>query len=245
VRRLGTLLGVIALAALAACGRELQVHPWAGPHEALATLRARAEAIRTLQSSARVVLTRPDGDSVHLDAALVASFPDHLRLRAWKFGHAVFDLTWTPGGLWIAAASDARSDPATLALTADGFGKAWLLLSPEFFSEPLASVRTPDSGRSFFVERRSDAAGGSATVVCEVDRATLTPRQYTTFDESGTPRATLVLDHYRDFDGTLWPAHIEARGPSGTVAVTIDSAQFNQPLPERAFVPPADAVKQP
>jgi hypothetical protein len=182
---------------------------------------------------------------VHLDAALVASFPDHLRLRAWKLGHAVFDLTWTPDGLWIAAPPDARSDPQTLGVTADGIGKAWLLLSPDFFTDRFASIRTPDVGPTFFVERRSGAAGEGAMVICEVDRATLTPRRYTTLDESGTPRATLTLDHYRDFDGTLWPGRIEARGQSGTVTITIDSARFNEPLPEQAFAPPADAVKQP
>ena len=54
------------------------------------------------QAASLLTLTRPDGQSVRLDAALVMSLPDHsVRLRAWKFNQAVFDLTLNPQGLWI------------------------------------------------------------------------------------------------------------------------------------------------
>jgi hypothetical protein len=237
---------LVLLLALNGCAQRLPAHAWAGPDDALETLRQRAESVRTLQSAARVVLARPDGETVHLDAALIAGFPDHLRLRAWKLGQTVFDLTWTPGGLWVDARREEGTDEqAGLSPTAAEFAAAWSLFDPGFFSAEFASVRAPDAGPIVMIERRPSLDRAGATVLCEVDRATLTPRRYTVLGPSGVSRATLTLDRYQSFDGIVWPTRIEARGPGGSVVVFIDSARFNETLPERAFVPPAGAVKQP
>jgi hypothetical protein len=240
---------VLALSALldllAACAHSppLPVHTWAGPEEAMSVLRERAAAIHTLQSSARLVLTRPDGQTVHLDAALVAQFPDHLRLRAWKLGQAVFDLTYTPEGLWLLTGRDTGDKGEGLSVSTAGFARAWSLFTPDFFSAPLAEVLRGD-GPVLLVQRRS-GQGSGGSILCEVDRPTLTPRRYTVLDDTGAARSTLTLDRYRDFDGLLWPTSIQAASESGTVMVFIDSARFNEGLPEAAFNPPVAAVKQP
>jgi outer membrane lipoprotein-sorting protein len=228
--------------ALAACASSPPVTPWNGPDEALAQLQERAARVHTLRASARVILTRPDGDTVHLDSALAAAFPNRLRLRAWKMGHTVFDMTWNPTGLWIAVPDHEGPAPSDLSVPAAGLAQAWLLFSPEFFQRPQASVLTPDRGPSMFVQRTTP---GGPTVICEVDRATLTPRRYTTLDSSGVPRAALILDRYRDVDGIVWPTRIQAHADQGDIAIAIDSAQFNTDLPDDIFVPPPDAAKQP
>lgn len=239
-------LATSLLLVLTACARPLPQHVWSGPDEALATLRQRASGIRTLQSSARVILVRPGGETVHLDAALVASFPGRVRLRAWKLGHAVLDLTSTPEGLWLLAPPEKEGrDPEELSLTAAGFARAWSLFDPGFFSPPLARVRSPDEGPTLTIERHPDSGPPGATIRCEVDRATLTPRRYTAVDESGTPVSTLTLDQYRDFGGILWPTRIEAVARVGRVVVFAESPRFNEDVAAGAFTPPTGAVKQP
>jgi hypothetical protein len=223
----------------------LPTHAWAGPEDALRVLRARAAEVRTLQSSARLILTRPDGQTVHLDGALVAEPPGRLRLRAWKLGQAVFDLTYTADGVWLKAGRDAGERDESLPMTTAGFARAWSLFAPDFFSPPEAAMRPDDGGPILIVERRANPDAGSAAILCEVDRATLTPRRYTVLDEAGEPRSTLTLSRYRDFDGILWPTSIEAASGSGTVTVRIETARFNEDPPPAAFVPPAGAVKQP
>ena len=235
---------VIGVAAACAHTPSIPEHTWAGTEDAMNVLRTRAGAIRTLQSSAQVVLTRPDGQSVRLDAALVAEFPDRLRLRAWKLGRAIFDLTRTPDGRWLLTGRDAGEPGEGLSITTAGFAKAWSLFAPEFFSAPLAEMRPDDGGPVVIGERRA-RPGGLPAIVCEVHRATLTPRRYTVLDDTGASRSTRTLTRYRDFDGILWPASVEATSDTGTVTVLIDSARFNEAPPPAAFVPPAGAVKQP
>ncbi len=252
----GVVVLALPLTLLAGCAAPLPTHAWAGPEEAMEVLRQRAASVRTLQSSARVVLTRADGETVHLDAALVARFPDRLRLRAWKLGRAVFDLTYAPEGLWLATGPEMGAGTEGLDASTAGFARAWSLFSADFFSPAMATIPRDDGGPTrptFTVERRPDpgrpgeatAVGRGGLIVCEVDRATLTPRRYTALDGAGSPRSTLVLDGYRDFDGILWPTRIHADSEGGSVVVWLDSARFNEELPAGAFVPPAGAVKRP
>jgi len=237
---------ILPIAALAGCAAPAPTYPWHGPDAALRRLHDNAAAIRSVQATARVVLDRPDGQSVRLDAALVARFPDHLRLRAWKLGQAVFDLTWIPGGLWLATGEHAPHEPdQDLSIPASGFARAWSLFSPDFFTTPLASIESDSGGPTFTVLRRPAPNEPGGVIRCTVERATLRPLLYTALDESGAVRSTLRLDRYRAFSGTFWPGRISAASDRGTVAILIDTAHFTEPLPESAFHPPARAVRQP
>src|SRR5438105_2819264 len=81
-------------------------YPPMPPDQALKLLADRAHVIHAVTAQGTITLTRAKGDTVRLDAAVVLDPPTRARLRAWKFGHAVFDMTLTPEGLWLVAPDD-------------------------------------------------------------------------------------------------------------------------------------------
>jgi len=130
--------------------------------------------------------------------------------------------------------------------------EAWDLFTGAFFSEPGARV-IDDGGALFTVERPLSAEGG--TVVCEVDRATLTARSFVITDSQGVTRLSLSLERYRLIDQTPWPMRmvLDLPRPSGPTAdeepsrltIRLDEPELNSELPAGAFVPPRRAVRQP
>ena len=76
------------------------------PAAALRMLAERSASVRSVSAQAGLTLTRADGQSVNLDGAVVMAPPGRVRLRAWKFNQAIFDLTLTPDGLWVLTPDD-------------------------------------------------------------------------------------------------------------------------------------------
>jgi hypothetical protein len=198
--------------------------------------------VRTASAQCQLTLTRPDGQSVRLDGALAMRPPSEVRLRAWKLGQAVFDLTLNHQGLWIEMPPDAnRGGRAMLAgVNAGRMARVWALLSGEFFAtgDPRVLDR---GGPRIEVERIIDGQ----RVTCDVDRTTLTPRLYTLRDPAGIQRMTLAADHYRLISGIAWPTRLIARSENGTVMVDMSDVELNGELPPGAFVPPHRAERVP
>jgi len=209
---------------------------------ALRLLDERARAVKSLSARSALTLTRPDGQAVRLDGAVVMAPPDRLRLRAWKFNQAVFDLTLTPDGLWVVAPDDPsrRQKVLPASLSAAQLGREWALLSGSFFGETGLAVR--DERGSLAVSRKLD---DGRTVVCDVDRRTLTPRRYRMFDPAGRARFTLALSDYGVFNGIAWPTRLDARSDEGRIGVKLSDVELNGELAPNAFRPPRRAEKQP
>jgi hypothetical protein len=240
-----------------------------GPMDAAAArqiLVERAKNVRTVSSQADVVLTRSDGQSVRLDAVLVMRPPDAMHLRAWKLGEAVFDLTITPAGVWLmqpaqpgdaTAPTSVENNPAPTSGpfdqpgVGDRLAATWGLLSGGMFSgEELSTDQAIDRGSSFEF-RRVQSDGMS--IVCLVDKRTITPTLYRLFDADGTERFELALDKYASIGGISWPMQIVARqlgmgsdaASAGTIEVDLTTVELNTDLPDGAFVPPRRARKLP
>jgi hypothetical protein len=233
--------GLAAVAWCAGCNG-LPAREWVDHRTALAALSTDAAAVKSISAECRIVLRRPDGDSAALDGALAAEPPDRLRLRAWKFDRAVFDVTLTPQGLWLlkpdaegagAGGASATVDPARIA-------RAWALIVSDFFADPPPEI-DDDGGRVFRVRRPWE--GGPATVIAEIDRATLTVRSYTFRDGVGVVRQTVRLSDHERFDAVAWPTTIVAVGTEGTVELRLHSVVINGGVPADAFVPPRRAVR--
>ena len=78
--------------AIVGCAQEhLPTYPRLGPPQLITAMRDRSRAVRTVSASGIITLTRAGGESVRLDGAIAMQPPDRARLRAWKFGRAVFD----------------------------------------------------------------------------------------------------------------------------------------------------------
>src|SRR5437016_14515019 len=94
------------LGGCAAHREDLRTVHFRDDREALDILIRRADAVKTVSSQGTITLQRPDGESVRLELAMVRAGPDELRLRAWKLGRAVFDLTKTGEDVWLFTAED-------------------------------------------------------------------------------------------------------------------------------------------
>lgn len=245
-----------AFAIVSGCRAPLPEHQWKDRDTALRVMSERGARVRTVESGVRLVLTSKDGNSVTLDGAIAAAPPDRFRLRAWKMGHAVLDLTLTPEGTWLKAEKGSGTSGAGVppAVNARGIADAWSMFTGSMFSESTApggaSTEIIDDGGPWFTLRRTlpaRAGGGSddpPIVECVIDRRTLTARRYRVIDSAGLERATLTLDDYRDFGGVVFPMRLSAESDDGGVLVLLDSPEFNLPTAPDAFVPPAGASRQ-
>jgi len=208
----------------------------------LQTLAQRARLVRTLSGEGLITLTKPTGESVRLDAAIVMRPPNEARVRAWKFGRAMIDLTVTTPGVWAVTPDDPerKEQLKSAGMNAGKLAKTWSVLSGGFFSDSNLSAEV--RGSKLIVRRQITA---EPTVVCVVDRATLTPRKYILLDDVGKERFSLTLSRYRQFGEIAWPMRLIALSEGGTVEVELREVEINPELAENAFVPPRRAEKLP
>ena len=233
-----------ALVAGPGCARRaaspLPTYPGLDDAAALKVLARRAEAVKTLSAGCDLTLTKEDGQTVRLDGAVAMEPPERLRLRAWKFGQAVFDLTLTPDGLWVMAPREPgrRDEVLPASLSAAQFGREWAVLNGRFFLQP--DLSTSGDGRWLDVRRTLE---DGRTVVCRVDRATLTPRDYAMRDPGGRLRFRFALGDYRLVGGMPWPTKLAARSGEGKIDIRLKDVELNQELAPSAFRPPRRAEK--
>jgi hypothetical protein len=221
---------------------KLPTYPWTDARSALHVLAERARAVHAASAECALTLTRPDGESVRLDGALAMKPPGSLRLRAWKFNQAIFDLTLTPEGLWVVTPQDPERRDKVLpaSISAGKMARAWALFSGGFFTADDLIVHD-SGGARLQVERTIDGQ----RVVCDVERATLTPRRYSVFDAGGVARFTLIADRYEDFHGIIWPVRLSAVSESGKIVIELHDVELNGELPPGAFTPPRRAQRVP
>jgi hypothetical protein len=94
---------------IAGCAARLPTYP---PMEGLAAaevMSQRAAQVRTISGPARIQLRDPTGQSVELDAAIAAELPGKVRVRAWKMGHAVMDITIIGAQAWVLPSEGSRA----------------------------------------------------------------------------------------------------------------------------------------
>ena len=82
-------------------------------------------------------------------------------------------------------------------------------------------------------------------IVCDVQRATLTPRKYSVYDPNGVERFTLTLDRYEMIGDIPWPVKLTANSEGGIIGIELKEPELNGELAPNAFVPPRTAEKVP
>jgi outer membrane lipoprotein-sorting protein len=212
---------------------------WQTTDDALRILRDRAATVKTVSATGDITLARPKGDSVRMDLAMVSASPDRLRLRAWKFGRAVFDLTLTPQGLWLVTPEDPSLNKARAGgLDAAKLARSWAMFSGQLFSHPDVAIR--ESASSLVVTAPGEEG---TTITCTVDRRTLTPRTYEVKDPSRKTRFTLKLSAYQLLNGIPYAFRYDATSDSGTIRIDLRDVDLNTDLAPAAFTPPKRAEK--
>ncbi len=232
---------VCLLFLLTGCHTErIPTYPPMSSTQAMEVLAKRSRSIHSISAQALLTLTRDDGDTVRLDAALVMQPPDRVRLRAWKFGRAVFDMTLTPEGLWLIAPQegDRRKEILAAGANTGTLTREWMRLMTGAFDLPGMTVE--ETAGQFRVKQiREDGS----TLLCEIDRKTLTPRRYALKDRDGILRFELRLDRYMEIVHIVWPRRIEAKSSTGNILIELHDVEINGSLTPAAFRPPARAEK--
>jgi hypothetical protein len=236
-------LTISFLIALSGCsGEAIDTYPPMPAGESMKVLVARSRGVSAVSCEGLITLTAPDGQSVRLDGAVAMQAPDRVRMRAWKLGRAVFDLTVTPKGVWMLSSEGGQHarEMRSAGISTAHLARAWSLLSGRLFEQAglMAEVR---GGQ---IVARYDAPSQPG-IVCEIDRSTLTARRYTLLDEHGSARMRLVLDRYQRQGQAVWPMRIVAESDRGQVRIDLRRVELNQLLPEDAFVAPRRAEKLP
>jgi acyl-CoA synthetase (AMP-forming)/AMP-acid ligase II/outer membrane lipoprotein-sorting protein len=236
------LLCIVLLSFTAGCAHQPPLPTYSGISDAAAldVLARRAQSVHTMSGQGSLELTQSDGQSIRLEAAVAMRPPDHVRLRAWKFNQAVLDLTILPQGVWIVAPAGGKRKEQILSSSARAaeFAKAWALFT--LFGEP--EVTATDQGGQLLIRQQRS---GHPTIICHVDRRTLTPRRYEIYDESGALRFSLDLDKYAEINGIVWPGRMTAIGPDGKIVLDLRDLELNSGIPSGAFIPPAGAQRLP
>lgn len=228
-------------ALLTACGGALPTYRTLSGDESVALIAGRQQALRTVSAECEITLTDAEGRELRLDAALVVQAPARVRLRAWKLGRAVFDLTLVEGRAWLFTPEEgARAGGLqTKDLPVKRVGEALSLLGPEYFR----GARAVGGDDAVLIVRGS--ALGRDDVECRIDRRTLVPRRFTFGAGPGSGPHELALDAYRAYGPLVWPADMRLTGPSGAVALRFTNVELNGEPAPGAFTPPARASEIP
>ncbi len=216
--------------------------PWVDEAAALRTLAERGRAVKAVRSESVVTITKPDGSSVRLDGAVVLAPPDRARLRAWKLGQAVFDLTLTPDGLWVFTGRE-PGQPATrpaFPKNTTQLVRQWTALMTSFFEQDALAVER--RGPNLLVRKTLD---DRSAVTSTVDRATLTPRVYIVTDPRGKTRFELTMSQYRETGGVVWPTLLVATSEQGKVTIEMRDVELTGRISPKTFVPPRRSEKLP
>lgn len=224
-------------------------------------LAKRARHTHNLMAEGTVTLIDAKGDDVRLDAAVVLELPEQARIRAYKLGQAVFDLTMTREFVYLyAPRADEPTDIETAGANAGEMARWWLRQMKSFFDRPDLQW---DEGATKLTATATDRDGRTITTV--VDRKTLTVREFYIPDTRGVV-FTMKLSGYQMFTNTLgfekdwpqygqitpeaippreiaWPTRIEAISSRGTIIIDLRDVELNTELPKEAFRPPSRAKR--
>lgn len=240
IRAVTRLLTALSVLALGGCAANLPTYPAMNDADALQVIAARMDSVKSISASADIALTSAQGETVSLDGAFVARPPERARLRAWKFGSPVLDLTIVPDGVWAYAASREGSASTDMTkLPAAGVSQSIELLSGAYFARARA-IGKDSTGATLVVV---GAALGRDDVRCEIDRATLTPRRFVL--SGGDKQMEIVLDRYSLVGEIVWARRMEFHAPDGTIVIRLGDLELNGEVPENAFVPPGRATRLP
>lgn len=232
---------LVMICLCAGCAAEkIPIYPLMSGPQTLELLRTRSQAIKTISGQGTLRLTRPDGQSINFDLAIAIQPTDRARIRTWKFGQAIFDLTLTPDGLFVIAPKDsAHRDQINAASSgAAAMIRRWMQLISGLFGQN----EIQEHGNELIVKQNES---DGATIICTLDRRTITARSYRLLDKNGIEQFSLTLDHYVESNGQIWPRRIDANSETGKLRIDLRDIEVNDDIPTAAFEPPKRAEKLP
>jgi outer membrane lipoprotein-sorting protein len=216
----------------------IPTYPLMDVQQSLAAMQQRNEGVESITGEGTVTMFDAKGGSVRLDAAFAFALPNATRIRAYKFGQAVLDLTVKSEEVWLylprqdGRAQDVRKASRSVA----GAVELWLQL----LGGGAAFGSWDTAGNKFIITDPRDRT----TMRLEIDRRTLTFRRCAMFGDEESEQFTLDLDRYRQVGNTVWPGRIKATSASGTILIEMRDVELNA-APPAAFQPPPRAERLP
>jgi outer membrane lipoprotein-sorting protein len=238
-------------------------YPLMSVEDSRQVLARRARFTHNVSAEGRVTLISENGDDVRMDAAVVLELPERARIRAYKMGQAVFDLTMTREFVYLyAPRAEAKTQIEKAGANAGEMARWWLRQMSQFFNRTDLKW---DESPSTLKATATDSSGRTITAV--VDRKRLVVREFAIPDTGGVV-FTMKLSGYREFNNTLgfekdwprygqitadaippqeiaWPTRIEAISPKGSIVIDLRDVELNTELPRGAFEPPSRATRLP
>ncbi len=208
--------------------------------QSVAVLVDRESRLHTVSGQGTVKMTDAGGQTVRLDTAIALATPDKMRLRAWKFNQAVFDLTLTDQALYLVAPADEHREQIRSAGDNAGRWMRWWLAAMSSFFQQTPTLVGEDNDWLHF-----NTSSADVTVSAWVARDTLTVRRLSLTGKDGVERFTMTLGQYRQFDTLVFPTKLQATSPKGVITIELSDVELNTGLPSAAFIPPRRAEKLP
>lgn len=224
--RVGLMLGT--LLAVVGCGPRLPVYPLTDDATSLATITRRDANIRSFSAPCVLILSEPGSFPVRLDGVLAARAPGFLRVRAFRAGATVMDLTVRPEGVWLWSERPeaVQAEPAGPAPVPG----RWLPLWPTW---PQGQTRGDD--RTLTVS--APVVGGEGLAAeWTIDRPTLTVRALTVRHGDATVYRA-ELSGYARLGEAVWPRRIAFVAEGRRFEVRLGAIELNPELPDAAFRP--------
>lgn len=220
---------------LASCRAPLPSYPTRPVEESLRVLASRASQLQTFSGAGSLTVRDPDRGSVTLEAAIVARRPDQVRVRAWKLGRSVADITLD--GDRVEGETDPRVDRDTLVEGVRALRTVLLWVDGAFYERAARDAGTDGAT----IRARGTVAGVPGPVLAGIERRTLTLRslEIEGNDAGGSGAGSFTLDRYREVEGMVWPMRISASSHDRQAVFRLDWVELNTPiargaLPERA-----------
>lgn len=207
---------------------------WSDLQDARRVLVERAAALDTVQAQCKLRFKpAAEGESTQtLDGAVVFDRQGQARLRTYKLGQMVFDVTVNDTGVWVAVSNEFkdRADDARDGLAKLGEALPALLRGPDFADARLTRTNS-----------RGDLRAAWPDAEAAIDARTLAPKSFT-FTGDAAEAIEKIDTVYADYGNGLWLHQLTAVGEFGTLTMTFRSVKLNGELNPRAFRQPRRAI---
>lgn len=220
---------LLLILTMTGCGADLPTYEAMAPETAWAIIAERAAAIEAVSVEADVTLMDASGDRMRVDAAIVMAAPNLVRLRAWKLGHAVFDVTVDSNDVWLDAPAPPDGEAGPLDVPPESLAQGLLMIPGWTSARPVEAELDEVGYRYRFV-----LPDGNLT--CRASARTLVVTSW----RLDARDATIELDDYRLVDGVVWPHRITLTLEGRGVEIRVRDVDFDDVDP-RAFTPPRGA----
>ena len=203
------------------------------PQAALDAIGERGKRPWAIHADARLTLTDPAGQSVRVDATYFITNDGRARVRAWKLGQAVFDITVTPQGVWLFTGRE-EARPSLPGVTRAV--RQWVSYFGGSYADGQAAPPAGDE-RFFTISSNASAGESDATLRVTIDRLWAAPVRFELIAAPQPPRFAMTMGLYAfvpmDEDLCDGSAGV-ATGPSARA-----SAPASTRVPARAAAAPS------